>query len=327
MVFADVEPPLPEWNAEQRARILDKTWMPGGFLLSMEEVPGEGSIEVLPLILEEPVPEEVLDSEDGLKTVPEEFLGAYFEDRPEQLLVDPQGLLGDDEVDLVEDVLDYHAGDSSIDMYVYVFGADQHIPGDVREEEVVERLYSAEKPALLIYYFMGDPQRTEIYLSPVVTEAVSAAEQRRALKSSVVQGLASEHPGDQLKAFLQQMSIRIYWMERMVQGTAANSKEVIPDEVVAVKVEPQRSLREVFASLPLPSWIGFAGRVAACVTGAFILISILFIWWRSRVRFRFPECEIEPRLGGEHAAGIGAVISFSSAAVPPARQRDYEKNF
>ncbi len=46
------------------------------------------------------------------------------------------------------------------------------------------------------------------------------------------------------------------------------------------------------------------------------------MWWKVSARFLFPEFEVEPRLGGSHAAGIGAVISFSSAAIPPARQRD-----
>ena len=45
-------------------------------------------------------------------------------------------------------------------------------------------------------------------------------------------------------------------------------------------------------------------------------------WLRRRARYHFPEFEVEPRLGGPHAAGIGAVISFASAAVPPASQRD-----
>ena len=45
-------------------------------------------------------------------------------------------------------------------------------------------------------------------------------------------------------------------------------------------------------------------------------------WFRHRARYRFPDFEVEPRLGGSHAAGVGAVISFASAAVPPASQRD-----
>ena len=43
---------------------------------------------------------------------------------------------------------------------------------------------------------------------------------------------------------------------------------------------------------------------------------------RRRARYRFPEFEVEPRLGGPHAAGVGAVISFGRAAPSPAFQRE-----
>ena len=46
------------------------------------------------------------------------------------------------------------------------------------------------------------------------------------------------------------------------------------------------------------------------------------MWWRVRARYRFPQSEVEPRLGGNHAAGIGAVISFANPAIPPATQRN-----
>ena len=62
--------------------------------------------------------------------------------------------------------------------------------------------------------------------------------------------------------------------------------------------------------------------VGVAVCGGLLAVWSLVMCWRSRLRFRFPEFEVEPRLGGGHAAGIGAVISFSSSAVPPARQRD-----
>lgn len=71
----------------------------------------------------------------------------------------------------------------------------------------------------------------------------------------------------------------------------------------------------------MPNWIKQWGVVAAAVFGGLLALWGAVAWWRSRVRFRFPESEVEPRLGGSHAAGIGAVISFGSPAIPPAMQR------
>jgi hypothetical protein len=58
------------------------------------------------------------------------------------------------------------------------------------------------------------------------------------------------------------------------------------------------------------------------VLGAIVLVMGFNRWLRLSARYRFPDFEVEPRLGGAHAAGVGAVISFASAAVPPASQRD-----
>ena len=318
-VFANMEPPLPEWDVEERASMLEHGWMAGGSLLTYEALPEEEMAEETPLAVEEPTQAELAEAEAEANIVGEEYLAPYFEEKPEHYLVDPQSLLGTKEKNDLQAFLDYHASDSSIDMYIYVFGGDQQIPGDVREEEVVERLYSVGKPAVVVYYYIGAPQRSEIYLSPIITDAVSAAEQRRALNSSVVQAFSSVNLADQLEAFLVQMSIRLYWMERMTEGTADVTKESIPDGAAAREFRKKKEGTE--GAVALPGWAGLAGGVFAALSGALILGWSCLMWWRHWARFRFPDFEVEPRLGGSHAAGIGAVISFSSTAVPPARQR------
>ncbi len=320
VLFANTEPPMPMWTAEEHAKMLSDGWIAGGSLLNFEPLPEETKEDVTPLAIEQPTPEELTVESVNENEVSEEYLSAYFAERPDGFLVDPQGLLSAKEKKDLEAFLDYHAGDSSIDMHIYVFGGEQEIPGDVREEEVVERLYSVGKPAVVVYYYLGAPQRSAMYLSPVLTDAVSAAEQRRALESSVMQAFASVDAVGQLQAFLVQMSIRIYWMERMAEGTAAETMEAIPDGVGVRKFHQKKAVME--APVVLPEWAKLAGAVFAAFCGGVILLWSLAMWWKSRARFVFPEFEVEPRLGGSHAAGIGAVISFSSAAVPPARQRD-----
>ncbi len=125
-------------------------------------------------------------------------------------------------------------------------------------------------------------------------------------------------PARQIESFLVQMSIRIYWMERMTGGdadeagvtTAARAEEHGKADLAGIEKaghgwsESGRwSCRWVWPDAVL------AGLSAS--TG-----------FQSRARYRFPDLEVEPRLGGAHAAGVGAVISFASATVPPASQRD-----
>jgi hypothetical protein len=319
-VPAVTEPALPAWDAEERAQMLEDGWMAGGSLLSFGTLTEDEDHTELAPEVEDPTPEELAVSQEDENEVAEEYLAGYFAEKPGGFLVDPQGLLATREQKDLEAFLNYHAGDSSIEMYVYVFGADQRIPGDVREEEVVERLYSVGKPAVVVYYYVGAPQRSTIYLSPVITDAVSAAEQRRALESSVMQAFGSTKPFDQTEAFLVQMSIRIYWMERMTEGTAEQTMEAIPAGE-KVRSFPNKK-RPAEKPIEIPSLAKLVGAALAIGFGGLLALWSAAMWWRGRARFRFPEFDVEPRLGGSHAAGIGAVISFSSSAIPPAMQRN-----
>jgi hypothetical protein len=109
-------------------------------------------------------------------------------------------------------------------------------------------------------------------------------------------------------------------MERMMQGTAAETKESIPDGESARAFPRKKKVSETPSEIP--SWMKLVGGIAAAGFGGLLILWCAVAWWRNRVRFRFPEFEVEPRLGGSHAAGIGAVISFGSSAVPPAMQRN-----
>ena len=244
----------------------------------------------------------------------------YFGERPKSFLVDPQGLLSPVDYRDRLGFLNYHAGDSSIDLFVYVFKGGQDIPGEVREEELVERLFSEGRPAAVVYYFMGAPQRSVMYLSPSLTDAVSLAEQRRALESSVMQAFKDVEPSGQIEAFLVQMSIRIYWMERMLVGGEVVGEGMPAGDRPAKASEKRSATMERF--LPVFERAKRFTVPAAVIAGALVSALALSSWLRRRARYRFPDFEVEPRLGGAHAAGVGAVISFASAAVPPASQRD-----
>lgn len=106
----------------------------------------------------------------------------------------------------------------------------------------------------------------------------------------------------------------------MAGGVSLNC-EPIPDEDEAERPFLMRK-EAVEEQLESPSWMKLVGAVVAAGFGGTLVLCSALMWWRRRARFRFPEFEVEPRLGGSHAAGIGAVISFGSAAIPPAMQRE-----
>jgi hypothetical protein len=266
--------------------------------------------------MEQPKPEEIAEDLKPSPEIAEKFLPAYFAERPKNFLVDPQGLLSSIDYRDRLGFLNYHASDSSIDLFVYVMGGDQEIPSAVREEEMIERLFNTGRPAAIVYYFLGAPQRSVFYLSPSLTDSVSAAEQRRAVESSVMQAFEKTKPSEQFEKFLVQMSIRLYWMERILAGESATGSNlpVIP--------ATSKALAHSADMLWISALALKCAIPAAILLGAFLTAFGFNHWLRLRARYHFPEFEVEPRLGGTHAAGVGAVISFANAALPPASQRD-----
>jgi len=310
--------PLPVWQPDERKALESKGWVAGSLLLSDEPIPELKEEPIKELKVEQPKAEELIP-EVPASVIPEKFLPQYFAEKPGSFLVDPQGLLSAEQARDRLEFLKYHSGDSSIDLYIYLFKGDQEIPGEVRQEEIVERFYSYGKPAAVVFYYLGAPQRSVLYLSPSLTEAVPAVEQRRALQSSVMQAFEKLKPTEQLEAFLVQSSIRVYWMERLLN---AQKEEASPLLVEAAA--PVKPVKLSFLKKHEPEIRAIVGKWAVPVS---ILIALLFAaisgnWWlRRNMRYRFPDFHVEPRLGGEHAAGVGAVISFASTALPPASQR------
>lgn len=228
---------------------------------------------------------------------------------PVDYLVDRYEVLASGAATARADFLKQHAEDSKIPLYVYVF-----VEGAVMPSWPDAQILSANGPVAVVVYFIGSPQRAGLYLSQPLVDVVSEAEQRRSLQSSVMQAAEKADPEEQLEAFLVQMSIRLYWMERMM------------DEGIS-------DLVDLPASAPMPvkktriHWPGYAllAEYLGWVSVVFVMIVLLpLMWWviRARRRYRFPEFEVESRLGGRHAAGVGGVISYLSASVPPAAQRE-----
>ena len=252
-----------------------------------------------------------------------DLLKAYLGDRPKAWLSDPQGLLGP--IDQRERLafLEYHAGDSAIDLFVQVFKAGQRVPDEERMNGFMAQHFATGRPAVLLQFVMGAPERAQIHLSPALRERVPAAERRRALESAMIQALEKVEAPAQFESFLVQLSIRIYWMERILTGQApAGEKTSLP--VAAVAKSDKAALAAKLLK-PFEPWIDRARRIAVLVGLGLTAVLVVVVWQRLRLRrlgCRFPEADVEPRLGGAHAAGVGAVISFANATTSPASQRD-----
>jgi hypothetical protein len=307
-------PLLPEWQAADKEAVKKGDWVPGMLLLSEESQDQATVHEVEP-----PKPEEVVQAPVPPPVVPEEYLEAYFGERPTHFLVDPQGLLSDKDAKDRENFLSYHSGDSAIDLFVYLFDGHQEIPSEVREEEIVERHFSEGKPAVVVYYYLGAPEKADIYVSPLISDSVAAADQRRALASSVEEALEKPDKVAQFEAFSVQLAIRVYWMER----AAGLVSEVETTPLVRPLVRTEKKAEKPSAmKARLEALTAEWGPSAGIMGAAIFMVAGGLAFARRQARYRFPVFDVPARMGGSHAAGIGAVISFGSTTQSPSSQRN-----
>ena len=252
--------------------------------------------------------------------LPGKFWSAYFGERPRAFLLDPQGLLNAGDFRDRLAFLKEHAADSRIDLFVFLFKGNQELPGQVRAEELSERYFSSGRPAALVFYHVGAPRQSQMYLSPSLTDVVSATDQRRSLDSAIMLACAKSEPAAQLAAFLDQLSMHIYQMDRMLGG-AASARDAAGD---AGKKDKNSGKKPSILEKLRPLWEKTAAyRIpAAAAISVLVAVALVTVFLRRRIRYRLPVVNVEPRLGGDHAAGVGAVISFASATVSPASQRE-----
>lgn len=308
-------PELPTWSGDEQTVLEAKGWRLGALLLANDEEV-EASAKALAALheAERAKSEELVKDQKPSTELAESFFPAYFAERPKSFLIDPQGLLSPTEYRDRLNFLNDHVKDSSIDLYVYLMGGEQEIPGAVREEELIERFFSVGRPATVIFYYLGAPQRSALYLSSSMTEQVTAVQQKRALESSVARAFESTEPTKQFEKFLVQMSIRVYWMEP--------KSPVLPTTPSVAATVEKKITGKALIFLGPTEWVKRHSLALTSGVVASLTSFALLRWWASRRRYHFPVFDVEPRLGGAHAAGVGAVISFSSAGLPPALQRD-----
>jgi hypothetical protein len=312
----EVPDPLPRWSEEDAKRVLDGESLISGALF--QPVEDDLAAPVLENVdLPDPGDESfnLIDPTE----ITEEFLPAYFGQKPKSFLIDPQSVLSRQEYRDRLSFLKYHASDSKVGFYVYVFDTMQVIPPFIRVEELFARYFADEGPTVILFYYLGDPSRAEVHLSPDLMRSVGKAERARVLQSSINQAVVKSQPVDQLDGFCVQMSIRIYWMEK-----ALESGLIAPIESDEEPV-PVTNRAEMLAAIKR-WWLNW--RLPVGITAAVVLIGLLFTYLRRRrMTYHFPEFPVAPRLGGKEGAGVGAVITYASARIPPAMQREQVPDF
>ncbi|MDX1681192.1 MAG: hypothetical protein R3242_10730 [Akkermansiaceae bacterium] len=247
---------------------------------------------------------------------------AYFANPPQGLLLDPQRLLRGSEARDAREFLDYYASDSKINLRVLLFKGDQELVRSSTETALHGHWPSPDKPEVVLYYYMGTPERAELHLSEALDAVVPRIEQQRALVSCIEFTESAVTAPEALEKFMVQLSIRMDRMVRLLEAGAASPAPLVmkePGEGDPIVTQGNEPLQKVKA---------FWWRWGFMLIGALVAIALFIVACaihRRRATYRFPDHDVRERLGGAHGAGVGAVIYFSSRSEPPAAQLEQLK--
>jgi hypothetical protein len=301
--------PLPRWTEEDALQLLA-----GEDLSTVALFQPLADQELAAPVMEGiELPDPLLLNQQEPMEIPEAELERYFSARPSAFLVDPQSMLTSQESADMTHLLSYHESDSKVNFYVYVFGSQQSLPSHIDAAQLLSAFFAESGPTVLLFYHMGEPARSEIFLSQELYRAVGQAEKVRALQSAVNSARCKSQPLDQLEAFCLQLSNRIYWME----------KAYMAGVVAPIEVDEKHSIepihRTYFVALR-EWWREWQFRVILSLA-ILAVAGLAGLWRRQRRRYRLLTFPAPPRMGAPHGAGVGASISFASNHLPPASQR------
>ncbi len=320
---------LPDWEDEELEALKSGEYVPGSSLmgtLAREILDSEEQevIELDPMIRD--LPEEIPEPEELSKLLGEEFVSSYFHQPPEGFLNDPQKLLTTQEYRDREGFLNYHARDTDIDCYLYLFDDPQELPAGESLETLVKSQFDPERPVAIVFYYLGDPERSQLVFSDQVIEAVNQDERAKVLRMAIEEALEKSDPSSQLDSFSIQLSIRLFWLEKVVakggRSLLAGRQFVLPED------EPLAEDGDGIWESLVRNELLFYGLMVAAILIPAALLGILGRWIADKRRvYLFPDAEGSPLLEAPHAAGVGGVLSFASATAPPSSQKKDDPDY
>jgi hypothetical protein len=323
LVEEDGSDGLPEWDDQELEALESGEYIPGSSLMGKlaREILDSESQEVIVLDPEiQQLPDEGPKSLEWSKAIGEEYLPAYFRGKEVGYLVDPQELLATQEFRDRETFLNRHARDFIIDCHFYLFDGLQEIPEEESLEALVESHYDGDNPLAVVFYFMGNPGRSQLVFSNRVVDVIRLEEREMVLRLAIEDALEKSDSASQLESFSIQLSVGLERLEEIVSkegGSLLGGQIFVMDEKNR-SLPNQPSLGDKLLS---NQWfsntlIGLSVLIPACLIGLKV-----YRITRKRKTYVFPIAEGSGLLDAPHGAGVGGVLSFVSATAPPSSQK------
>jgi hypothetical protein len=336
---------VPEWDEDDLKAMDDGEFVPGYKLLALDvevgENPSPPKFEELkeleeiekeaksddddshmsaPFLL--PHSSDIQPEDDGRKLLSDAQVSSYFSKAVEEGIFDPQRLLSSKENLEVKDALDKYAEESPVSIFFYLFDKNQKVPQEHSAEATFYRYYYSEPSAVLVYYFIEEPQRCQVHFGGKDANVIATNKVRELISEVKLGAKKRSSRISQLKEFIRQLSLQMYWIEHaMIEDVYDNY--VAQQHSTATSKPSQSKIQDsilmAMNNLSKIWWI--------VLLGALTFISILLggVHWVANRRFLFPKLAVKPRFYLPHGGSSGGVLSFKKHDLPPSSQRDQFK--
>ena len=251
----------------------------------------------------------------ALKQVTPEFMKAAYGMPGDLFFIDPDSRVPEMAAMELTRLLEFHARDASIRLYVVVMGKNEKLPAAAAVDQIASgRLLKAN--ACLLVYPVGEPWRAQLFVSQPVLDVASQSFFSETAAESVKQALQASEAFDQLERYLVTLSTRLFWLQKAVgkdlRHDAARStlqefatSGASPVVATARDASPETSFTETAWMV----WLACAGIAVGASWGGFK--------WRQKRQQRLktciwllPEPETSPRFGGAFSGGGGGMVKF-----------------
>lgn len=254
-----------------------------------------------------------------LREVDAAFLAACRETQNDEHLIDPDSHVTETQREDLLRFLGFHARDARIKAYVVVLESGQTIPASTDLSGMASGALSNQDSCLAIYP-LGELSQARLVFSNSVKK-IAASEYLAGVVADCISDAAQvSDPLEQLHRFTVRLSIRLFWLERMIgtKGPALTRSgiEDISNEIVSKREaallksaldekEPAGSHSDLqLSSIILGAMLSLAGGALTLAALRYRRKRLLsFVWI-------LPEIEIPPRLGGAFTGGGGCSIQF-----------------
>ena len=252
---------------------------------------------------------------ENLRECSPSFLAACRKVSAIDYVIDPVGHVPKAQREDLSHFLEFHAKDARVKAFLLVIGRDEKIPDAAQLADIASGAL-VQKDACLAVYPLGEPWRARLFVNGNVGQLTGLGELNAMADDCARDAAQTRDPLEQMHRFSVRLSIRLFWLERLLSpkqamaesfpasGSAEESVRAATPAAPHAVAKARHSKRVEWSSIAL-------GVALSLACGGLTFAGLRISRRRNLNRvWMLPEIEIPPRLGGAFSGGGGAMIHY-----------------